>query len=98
VPVTAADLYVPLTGLIDLGEERARLQRELDRAHQESTRARGKLSNEGFANRAPREVVQAERDKLSEWEAATRRIVAQLETLSSGSEDGKGSGRGRDEA
>jgi valyl-tRNA synthetase len=81
VPMTAADLYVPLTGLIDLDEERARLQRELDRAHQEAARARGKLSNEGFVTRAPVEVVQAERDKVSEWEAAIRRIVAQLETL-----------------
>jgi valyl-tRNA synthetase len=98
VPVTAADLYVPLTGLIDLYEERARLQRELDRAHQEAARARGKLSNEGFVNRAPRDIVQAERDKLSEWEAAIRRIVAQLETLSSSSESGDDRGRGRDEA
>ena len=82
VPVTSADLYVPLTGLIDLAEERARLQRELDRAQQEAARARGKLSNEGFVAKAPRHVVQAERDKVSEWEAAIRRIVSQLETLS----------------
>ena len=73
---------------IDLDEERARLQRELDRAHREAARARGKLANEGFVNRAPTEVVQAERDKLREWEAATRRIVAQLDTLSSTSAEG----------
>jgi valyl-tRNA synthetase len=81
VSVTAADLYVPLTGLIDLDEERARLQRELDRAQAEAARARGKLSNEGFVTRAPAHVVQAERDKASEWEAAIGRLTAQLETL-----------------
>ncbi|HSK95226.1 MAG TPA: valine--tRNA ligase, partial [Euzebyales bacterium] len=81
VPVAAADLFVPLTGLIDLDEERARLQRELDKAQQEAARARGKLSNEGFVTRAPAAVVQAERDKVTEWEAAIRRIVAQLESL-----------------
>ena len=82
VPVAAADLFVPLTGLIDLDEERARLQRELDKAQQEAARARGKLSNDAFVTRAPEAVVQAERDKVTEWEAAIRRIVAQLETLS----------------
>ena len=82
VPMTSADLYVPLTGLVDLYEERARLQRELDRAQQEAARAKGKLTNEGFVNRAPPEVVQNERDKMTEWEAAIRRLVSQLETLS----------------
>jgi len=82
VPMTSADLYVPLTGLVDLDEERARLQRELDRAQQEAARAKGKLTNEGFVNRAPPEVVQNERDKMTEWEAAIRRLVSQLETLS----------------
>jgi valyl-tRNA synthetase len=81
VQVASADLYVPLTGLIDLDEERGRLQRELDKAQQEAARARGKLSNEGFVTRAPEAVVQAERDKAMEWETAIRRIVAQLETL-----------------
>lgn len=84
VPIDGADLYVPLGGLIDLDEERARLQRELTTAQQEAARARGKLANEGFVTRAPERVVQAERDKLTEWEAAIRRLVAQLETLSDG--------------
>jgi valyl-tRNA synthetase len=81
VPITSADLYVLLTGLIDPDEERARLQRELQRAQREAARARNKLSNEGFVNRAPREVVQNERDKLTEWEAATQRLESQLATL-----------------
>jgi valyl-tRNA synthetase len=86
VQVASADLYVPLTGLIDLDEERGRLQRELDKAQQEAARARGKLSNEGFVTRAPEAVVQAERDKATEWETAIRRIVAQLETLADADE------------
>ncbi|MBW3605485.1 MAG: valine--tRNA ligase [Actinobacteria bacterium] len=81
VPVTGADLYVPLAGLIDLDEERARLQRELERATSELARARSKLSNEGFVTRAPADVVQAERDKASDWDAAVARIDAQLATL-----------------
>jgi valyl-tRNA synthetase len=82
VQTDGADLYVPMTGLIDLDEERARLQRELDRAQQEAARARGKLANEGFVANAPEPVVQAERDKVTEWEATIRRLVAQLDVLS----------------
>lgn len=81
VPVDGADIYVPLRGLIDLDEERARLQRELDRAQQEAARARGKLGNEQFVARAPEHVVRAERDKAAEWDGAIRSLVAQLETL-----------------
>jgi valyl-tRNA synthetase len=82
VTVDGADLYVPLTGLIDLDEERARLERELAKARSELARAQGKLANTGFVDRAPEHVVQAERDKVVEWEAAIERLGAQLATLS----------------
>ncbi|CAN5882938.1 valine--tRNA ligase [soil metagenome] len=81
VAVASADLFVPLTGLIDLDEERGRLERELERATAELARARSKLGNDGFVSRAPAAVVQAERDKAVEWDAAVDRIGAQLATL-----------------
>jgi valyl-tRNA synthetase len=84
VPVDGADLYVPLAGLIDLDEERARLERELDKARNELGRAQGKLANARFVTRAPEAVVQAERDKVVEWNAAIARIDAQLQTLHRG--------------
>jgi len=83
VTVDGADLYVPLTGLIDLDEERSRLERELERARSELARAQGKLANEGFVMRAPADVVQAERDKVDEWQGAVERLDAQLHTLDS---------------
>ncbi|HUH08510.1 MAG TPA: valine--tRNA ligase, partial [Egibacteraceae bacterium] len=50
VPVTGADLFVPLAGLLDLDEERERLTRELDKAKAELARAEGKLANAGFVD------------------------------------------------
>jgi valyl-tRNA synthetase len=82
VTVDGADLYVPLSGLIDLDEERARLERELAKARSELARARGKLANAGFVDRAPAHVVQAERDKVVEWDATIERLDDQLATLS----------------
>ncbi|HSJ43913.1 MAG TPA: valine--tRNA ligase [Euzebyales bacterium] len=81
VTVDGADLYVPLAGLIDLDEERSRLARERERARSELARARGKLANEGFVTRAPADVVQAEREKVDEWQQAIERLDAQLHSL-----------------
>jgi valyl-tRNA synthetase len=83
VTLDGADLYIPLAGLIDLGEERARLERELDRARSELARARGKLANEAFVTRAPADVVQAERDKADDWQDAIGRLDDQLRSLRS---------------
>ena len=75
------ELYVPLTGLIDLDEERSRLARELDKARTEVARAEGKLRNDGFVAKAPAEVVQAERDKVDEWRATIDKLTAQRDAL-----------------
>jgi valyl-tRNA synthetase len=82
VPVGEADLYIPLMGLIDLDEERDRLQRERDKASGELSRAEGKLANTGFVAKAPAEVVEAERQKAADWKAAIERLTSQIADLS----------------
>ena len=82
VPIDEADLYVPLVGLIDLDEERERLQRELDKARGELGRAEGKLANPGFVAKAPVEVVAAERQKVVDWQAGIDRLASQIADLS----------------
>jgi valyl-tRNA synthetase len=81
VVAAGAELYVPLAGLIDLAEERARLGRELEHAGAEVARAEGKLANTDFVSKAPAEVVQGERDKLADWQATRDRLQAQLAEL-----------------
>jgi valyl-tRNA synthetase len=82
IPITGAELLVPLAGLIDLDEERSRLRRELGRATDERERAERKLANQGFVAKAPQPVVQAERDKVAEWSATAATLQAQLDELS----------------
>lgn len=81
VPVSGADLYIPLAGMVDLDEERQRLTKERDKAESELRRAEGKLGNRGFVEKAPAQVVQAEREKVAEWRAAVERLTVQLEAL-----------------
>jgi valyl-tRNA synthetase len=59
-----------------------RLRKEISRVESEAARARGKLSNENFVQRAPAEVVAGERDKLDAntrvLETLTRRLEEYL--------------------
>ena len=62
------EIYMPLDGLIDIDAEKKRLDKETDKVSQEVTRSGKKLSNEKFVANAKPEVVQKEKDRLSEWE------------------------------
>ncbi|MPZ74822.1 MAG: valine--tRNA ligase, partial [Nitriliruptorales bacterium] len=81
VVMPGGELFVPLTGLIDLDEERARLQRQLDNANGELERAERKLSNDSFVAKAPQPVVAAERRKVEDWRVAISKLTAQLDEL-----------------
>jgi valyl-tRNA synthetase len=66
IATAAAKLYLPLAELVDLAEERARLEREIAAAEKNLAGVAGKLSNEQFMSKAPEGVVQKERDRLAE--------------------------------
>ncbi|NOX52820.1 MAG: valine--tRNA ligase [Gammaproteobacteria bacterium] len=76
-------VMVPLAGLIDIGVEKIRLQKEIDRASADHQRIDKKLSNESFVAKAPAEVVAKERDKLSDLQGRMTALTQQLEKLSS---------------
>ena len=63
-------VLVPMAGLIDKGAELARLDKEIQRLQGEVQRVGGKLSNAGFVDKAPAEVIEKERAKLAEAEQA----------------------------
>ena len=52
-----AEVIVPLGGLIDVAQERARLEKELAQIEGRLKGAEAKLANEGFRSKAPAEVV-----------------------------------------
>jgi valyl-tRNA synthetase len=61
-----ATVCLPLGTLIDLGAEKARLEKAIAKIEAEMARIDGKLSNEKFVANANPEVVSAERDRLEE--------------------------------
>ena len=77
------DLYLPLEGLIDFDAERGRLGKELQKVDKEIDKVELKLSNPSFAERAPVEVLEEQRQRLSDWQARRGQINEALENLSS---------------
>lgn len=78
------EVLVPMAGLIDKDAELARLTKELAKLNGEIKRFNGKLSNAKFVDNAPAEVVDKERAKLAEAEAAAATLqqqVAKIEAI-----------------
>jgi valyl-tRNA synthetase len=68
---------------IDVAAERERLAKEATRLEGEIGRARVKLDNANFVDRAPAAVVAQERERLAGFEATLVKLKSQLERLKS---------------
>lgn len=71
-----------LTSSIDIGAERARLEKDLAGAQKDRQTAEVKLNNQGFMANAPEAVVIEIRERLEKTSADIERISAQLLKLS----------------
>ena len=79
--VKGCDIFIPLEGLIDLGVERGRIEKEIVRLTSSLEGVKKKLSNDGFVAKAPTEVLERERTKLADWEKALVKLQTILDDL-----------------
>ena len=82
VIVDEAVVALPLAGVIDLGAEKARLEKAIAKADGEISKIDKKLSNQGFLAKAPDEVVQENRDRMAEEQAARDKLADALTRIS----------------
>ncbi len=75
------ELFVPLGELVDLEKEIERLEKERETVENEIARANGKLSNKGFLEKAPKNLVDSERAKLDKYIDMRSKIMAQIKDL-----------------
>ncbi|NUU59013.1 valine--tRNA ligase [Paenibacillus sp. JW14] len=79
--VTGAELLLPLSGLIDIDQEIARLEKEVQTLNSEVERVEKKLSNQGFVAKAPAKVIEEERAKQADYSAKREKVLARIAEL-----------------
>ena len=79
--VQGAEIFLPLEGLIDLDAERERLVREADRLLHDLEGTRRKLNNAEFLAKAKPEVVERERQRLTQLEETLDKLKRAQESL-----------------
>jgi valyl-tRNA synthetase len=75
--VGPVEIYIPLSGMVDMDEERARLEKELGNLQVQIERLE-KLLGSDFANKAPGPVVQKERERLAAFKETADKLKSQL--------------------
>ena len=79
--VGEATVVLPLADVIDLEQEKARLQKEIGRADGEIAKIDKKLSNSGFLAKAPPDVVEENRERRDEADRARAKLSEALKRL-----------------
>jgi len=74
-------LLIPLAGLVDIGEELARLEKQLEREQKGLEITEKKLANERFVANAPADVVDKERARLAEHRSKVAELGTQIDKL-----------------
>jgi valyl-tRNA synthetase len=74
-------IFVSLKDIIDLEAEEARLNKEIGRIGKELDGMAKKLSNEGFLNKAPQEVVAGVREKQERLVEKRRKLEGHLDAV-----------------
>ncbi len=75
------EVFVSVRGAVDVPREVQRLTREKEKAAGERQRTEAKLANQSFVSRAPREVVDREKEKLAELEDRISKLEGYIKRL-----------------
>ncbi len=76
-----AQVFLHVPGSVDLGEELARLDRQIAEIEGDMRKSEGKLGNEQFVANAPAEIVQRELERLAESREKIVQLRERRETL-----------------
>jgi valyl-tRNA synthetase len=74
-------IYIPAEELLDIGKEIGRLEKEKQRLEKELERVKGKLANKGFIEKAPADVVKAEKEKRDKYQDMMDKVMERLGSL-----------------
>jgi valyl-tRNA synthetase len=75
------EIHVDVSRFIDVGAERKRLEKDRENIVKQIKSIDGKLSNKGFVDKAPGDVVQQQRDKVTELREQLASVEAAMKKL-----------------
>ena len=81
LPAPGATFAIPLSGLIDIAEEKTRLSKTMDKLTKEIAGLMGRLNNPNFATSAPEEVVDEARANLAARQEDAQKLQSALTRL-----------------
>ena len=81
VILNGCELFVPLKGLLDVEEELKKLHKKKSGILKDLERSKKKLANENFLSKAPKEVVDKEREKVEQFMELLQKIEHHQKTL-----------------
>jgi len=79
--VDGGEVFIPLEGIIDLNAEHDRIQKEIAHTQAMLESTEKKLANDNFVKRAPKDVVEKEREKLENFIANLEKLKRNLKGL-----------------
>ncbi len=79
--IKGAEIYVPFEGVLDLTQERDRLQKEIAKISKDIETFSRKLSNKEFVDKAPKAVVEKDTAKLEDFKAKREKLEQSLKML-----------------
>ncbi|MBV1758628.1 MAG: valine--tRNA ligase [Dethiosulfatibacter sp.] len=79
--IDGVEIFIPLADLIDYDKELERLIKEKERLDSEIKRASGKINNRSFVDKAPEQVVAAEKEKLQKYNDMYDKIIERIDQI-----------------
>lgn len=77
--VNELEIHIPIDNIIDKAAEQERLAKEITKLTKEIERSQGKLNNRNYVDKAPKDIVEQERSRLAENQAALEKLQQQLQ-------------------
>jgi valyl-tRNA synthetase len=74
-------ILIPLTGLVDVAELRAKLEKKLAKVEKDIKSLTGRLNNPGFVNKAPADVIEGAKNDLTEAQKQAEILRERLNRL-----------------
>jgi len=79
--IDEATIILPLEGVIDLDKEKERLAKEITKWKDEIKKAQAKLNNKNFVDRAPKEIVDENKERLVTGKNMIEKLEAAQKSL-----------------